>query len=143
MPPTGPRMDENYPHSNSASTRPDSHAGQPRWTAQSAACELLGDAGFSPFDAARAAYLLTVYVFGSMALEVADVATPGPLPPESQRIAVRRSVFAATPTEQFPRSAAAARVVASYISTEQYIWGLHRVLDGIAGCIAEHPPASG
>ena len=78
-----------------------------------------------------------------MALEVADVATAGPLPPESERIAIRRSAFAATPTDQFPRSAAAAGVVANYISTEQYIWGLHRVLDGIAGCIDEHPAARG
>jgi TetR/AcrR family transcriptional regulator, tetracycline repressor protein len=105
--------------------------------------ELLGDAGLNPIDAARAAYLLTVYVFGSMALEVADAATAGPLPPETERIALRQTAFAATPTDRFPRSAGAARLVASYISTEQYIWGLHRVLDGIAGCIAEHPPESG
>jgi TetR/AcrR family transcriptional regulator, tetracycline repressor protein len=100
--------------------------------------ELLGDAGLDPTDAARAAYLLIVYVFGSMALEVADVATAGPLPPESERVALRRSAFAATPADQFPRSAAAAAVVANYISTEQYIWGLHRVLDGITRCTAGH-----
>src|SRR5918993_2129419 len=40
--------------------------------------ELLGDAGLDSTDAARPAYLLIVYVFGSMALEVADVATAGP-----------------------------------------------------------------
>ena len=34
--------------------------------------ELLADAGLDPTDAARAAYLLIVYVFGSIALEVAD-----------------------------------------------------------------------
>ena len=105
--------------------------------------ELLGDAGLNPTDAARAAYLLIIYVFGSMALEVADVATAGPLPPESERIGLRQSALAATPAGKFPRSAAAAGVVANYISTEQYIWGLHRVLDGIAGCIAEHPPVGG
>src|ERR687890_756109 len=93
--------------------------------------ELLGDAGLDPTDAARAAYLLIVYVFGSMALEVADVATAGPLPPESERIAVRRSALAATPADRFPRTAAATDVMAGYISTEQYLWGLHRVLDGI------------
>src|SRR5918994_2905051 len=79
--------------------------------------QLLADAGLDPTDAARASYLLIVYVFGSMALEVADVATAGPLPPESERIALRHTAFAATPTDQFPRSAAAADVVASYIST--------------------------
>ena len=100
--------------------------------------ELLADAGLDPTHAARAAYLLIVYVFGSMALEVADVATAGPLPPEPERVAIRRSAFAATPADQYPRSAAAAAVMADYISTEQYLWGLHRVLDGITGCTAEH-----
>jgi len=99
--------------------------------------ELFGDAGLDPADAARATYLLIVYVFGSMALEVADVATVGPLPPESERVASRRSAFAATPADQFPRSAASAGVMAGYISTEQYIWGLHRVLDGIVATRAE------
>jgi AcrR family transcriptional regulator len=93
--------------------------------------ELLGDAGLDPNDAARAAYLLIVYLFGAMALEVADVATVGPLPPESERVALRRSASATTPADQFPRSAAAAGVIAGYISTEQYLWGLHRILDGI------------
>ena len=64
--------------------------------------ELLADAGLDPTDAARAAYLLIVYVFGSIALEVADVHQPGPLPAESERIAARRRAFAATPAERFP-----------------------------------------
>ena len=93
--------------------------------------ELLADAGLNPTDAARAAYLLIVYVFGSIALEVADVRQPGPLPPESERIAARHRAFAATPAEHYPRAAAAAATMAGYISTEQYLWGLHRVLDGI------------
>ena len=38
--------------------------------------ELLADAGLNPVDAARAAYLLIVYVFGSIALEVADLHHP-------------------------------------------------------------------
>jgi TetR/AcrR family tetracycline transcriptional repressor len=33
--------------------------------------------------------------------------------------------------EAFPRTAAAAAALARYISTEQYLWGLRRVLDGI------------
>jgi AcrR family transcriptional regulator len=101
--------------------------------------EILGDdAGLDPTDAARAAYLLIVYVFGSMALEVADVTTVGPLPPESERIATRQRTLAATPADEFPRSAAAAGAMAGYVSTEQYIWGLHRILDGITRCTAEH-----
>lgn len=93
--------------------------------------ELFADAGLGTTDAARAAYLLIVYVFGSMALEIADLQQAGPLPRESERVATRRRTFAATPADQFPRSAAAADVMATYISTEQYIWGLRRLLDAI------------
>jgi AcrR family transcriptional regulator len=94
--------------------------------------DLLADAGLDPADAARASYLLIVYVFGSIALEVADVHEPGPLPPESDRIAGRHTAFSATPPDAFPNSAAAARTMAEYISTHQYLWGLRRLLDGIA-----------
>jgi AcrR family transcriptional regulator len=93
--------------------------------------ELLGDAGLDDTAAARAAYLLIVYVFGSIALEVADEHGPGPLPPEADRVAGRRLTFAATPSGPYPRTAAAAATLAEYVSTEQYLWGLHRVLDGI------------
>jgi AcrR family transcriptional regulator len=89
--------------------------------------ELFGDAGLDATDAARAAYLLIVYVFGSLALEVADRGHESPAPSEPERIATRRQALSAT---QFPRSAAAAEVIAGYISTEQYLWGLHRMLDG-------------
>jgi len=94
--------------------------------------ELLADAGLDRTEAARASYLLIVYVFGSIALEVADLHAPGPLPPEADRVAVRHRAFAATPVDDFPRSAAAADTMAGYISTEQYLWGLRRVLDGVA-----------
>jgi TetR/AcrR family transcriptional regulator, tetracycline repressor protein len=93
--------------------------------------ELLADAGLDPTDAARAAYLLIVYVFGSIALEVAAQHQPGPLPQESERIATRQITFAATPAERYPRAAAAASTLAGYISTEQYVWGVRRVLDGV------------
>jgi TetR/AcrR family transcriptional regulator, tetracycline repressor protein len=93
--------------------------------------ELLADAGLDPTDAARAAYLLIVYVFGSIALEVAAQHQPGPLPPESERIATRQITFAATPAEHYPRAAAAASTLAGSISTEQYVWGVRRVLDGV------------
>src|SRR3954465_13847871 len=95
--------------------------------------ELLRDAGLDPTQAAQASYLLIVYVFGSVALEVADVHQAGPLPPESQRVAARGRAFSATPADRFPRSAEAAGSMAGYVSTEQYLWGLRRVLDGIAG----------
>jgi|SRR3954452_5553040 len=93
---------------------------------------MLADAGLDPTEAARAAYPLVVHVLGSIALEVADQHEPGPLPPESQRIAARRMTFSATPADRFPRTAAAAEAIAGYVSTEQYLWGLRRLLDGIA-----------
>ena len=101
--------------------------------------ELLADAGLDTVDAARAAYLLIVYVFGSIALEIADIHQPGPLPPESERIAGRHLALAATPAEHYPRGAAAAATLAGYISTDQYLWGLRRVLDGIAARVDEVP----
>ena len=94
--------------------------------------ELLADAGLDTADAARAHYLLMTYVFGSLALETAEVRQPGPLPPEDERIAERHRVFAAIPAGDFPRSAAAAATMAAYVSTDQYVWGLRRLLDGIA-----------
>src|SRR3712207_1430068 len=94
--------------------------------------EVLADAGLDPADAARAHYLLMTYVFGSLALEVAEVQQPGALPPEDERVETRRQVFAAVPADRYPRSAAAGPTMAAYVTTEQYVWGLHRVLDGIA-----------
>ena len=47
-------------------------------------------------------------------------------------MATRHLAFEAAPTEHYPRTAAAAATLAGYISTQQYVWGLHRVLDGIA-----------
>jgi hypothetical protein len=43
----------------------------------------------------------------------------------------RQLAFSTTPAEQYPRAGAAATTLAGYISTEQYLWGLHRVLDGL------------
>jgi AcrR family transcriptional regulator len=94
--------------------------------------ELLDDAGLSPADAPRASYLLFIYIVGSIALVVADAQEPGPLPPEAGWIAKRRHALAKTAAEHYPRTAAAAATRAAYISTEQYLWGLHRLLDGIA-----------
>jgi TetR/AcrR family tetracycline transcriptional repressor len=92
--------------------------------------ELLADAGLDPDDAARTAHLLLVYVFGSIALEVADLHDPAPLPSESDRVAARYRTFAAVPAEHLPRTLAAATTLAGHISTDQYRWGLHRLLDG-------------
>ena len=97
--------------------------------------DLLCDAGLSLVDAARASYLLVVYLFGSMALNVAHAPDSGRLPPEADRVAARRQRFSAISAESFPRSAAAADTIATFISTEQFLWGLRRLLDGIAAML--------
>lgn len=93
--------------------------------------EVLIGAGLAPADAARATYLLIVYVLGSIVLEVADETDPGPLPPEEDRVARRRATFDQIPAEVFPHSAAGAPTMSRFITTDQYLWGLRRLLDGI------------
>src|SRR4051794_40447764 len=94
--------------------------------------QLLADAGLDPVDAARASRLFFVYVFGSVVLEMAGIQQTGPLPAEAERVAARLGTFAATPADTFPLSAAAATTMAAYISTEQYVWGLRQMLDGLS-----------
>lgn len=93
----------------------------------------LADAGLDPVAAARGSYLLQVHVLGSVALEVAELTEPGPPPPEPEWVAARAATFAAVPAGAFPRTAAAAATIATYVSTEQFRWGLDRVLDGLVG----------
>ncbi len=92
--------------------------------------ELFADAGLTPTDAARASHLLFGYVFSSVALNIADLSQPE-LPSTAERITARQQAFAAAPAGQLPRTVAAAAIMASTISAEQYLWGLHRILDGI------------
>ena len=92
--------------------------------------ELFADAGLTPADAARASHLLFGYVFSSVALDIADLNQPGS-PSTAEQIAARHQALAGAPAGQFPRVVAAAATIASNISTEQYLWGLHRLLDGI------------
>jgi AcrR family transcriptional regulator len=61
---------------------------------------------------------------------IADLNQPGS-PSTAERIAARHQALADAPAGQFPRVVAAAAAMASNISTEQYLWGLHRLLDGI------------
>jgi TetR/AcrR family transcriptional regulator, tetracycline repressor protein len=93
--------------------------------------QLLADAGLHPTDASRASRVFFVYVFGSLVLEVAGMQQTGPLGPEAERVATRLAAFAETPADRFPLSAAAATTMASHVSTEQYLWGLRRILDGL------------
>ncbi len=93
--------------------------------------EVFADAGLTPDDTARASYLLTTYVLGSIALEAAELKHSGPPPPEDERVATRHVGFAAVPPDRYPRTAATATTMARYITTEQFLWGLNRVLDGL------------
>jgi TetR/AcrR family tetracycline transcriptional repressor len=92
--------------------------------------ELFADAGLDSTGAARASHLLFGYVFGSLALDVADQNQPIS-PSTTEQIAARYQAFAAAPADRFPRVVAAAATMAASISAEQYLWGLHRLLDGI------------
>lgn len=76
----------------------------------------------------RAAYTVMVYVLGAIALEAAETETP--VAPEAERIAARRAAFAVDPAA-FPRTHAAADAIAAYVSTEQFRWGLERVLSAL------------
>ncbi len=92
---------------------------------------LLAEAGLTDDDAARAAYVVIVYVLGAIAREAADAPHVGALPPEADRIAARRAMLAAVPPEVFPRSVASAGTMSAWVGTDQYVWGLRRVLAGL------------
>lgn len=94
--------------------------------------QLFADAGLGPAGAAQASYLLMVYVFGWVSREVAGMHDGGPLPPEPERAAALRAASAAMPVDRFPLSAAAETTMARHTSTEQFVWGLDRVLDGLS-----------
>jgi AcrR family transcriptional regulator len=94
--------------------------------------DVFAGAGLGSDHAARASYLLTAYVLGSIALEAAELDHSGTAPPERERVAARLVDIAAVAADDHPRTAAAAISMASYINTEQFTWGLDRVLDGVS-----------
>lgn len=73
-----------------------------------------------------------MYVLGSVALEAAELDPTRPAPPEAERVAARRVTFERVPAAAFPRTAAAAATMSGYITTEQFVWGLDRVLAGLS-----------
>jgi TetR/AcrR family transcriptional regulator, tetracycline repressor protein len=105
--------------------------------------QLFADARLGPAGAAQASYLLMGYVFGSVSREVAEMHEGGPLPPQPERAAARRADSAAMPADRFPLSTAADVTMARHTSTEQFVWGLDRILDGLsawAGTSRHDPP---
>jgi AcrR family transcriptional regulator len=93
---------------------------------------VLHDAGLTPEDATRATYLLIVHVLGAVALEVAETDGRPPLASEADRVAYRSSALAEI-DPAYPRTAATAHVMARWISTDQFEWGLDRIIDGLSG----------
>jgi TetR/AcrR family tetracycline transcriptional repressor len=92
----------------------------------------LAAGGLEPDAAVRGSYALITYVLGSVALEVAETDGRPPLPPEHERVAARRSALSGVDAAEWPRTAASVDVIADWISTGQFRWGLERILDGIA-----------
>jgi TetR/AcrR family tetracycline transcriptional repressor len=94
---------------------------------------LFVDVGLDPSDAARATYLLNAYVFGSLALQASGARAPGP-----RRLEARSPTSAdgaaddASPAEPLHQSPAPDGSVGADASADQYIWGLHRLLDGLS-----------
>jgi TetR/AcrR family transcriptional regulator, tetracycline repressor protein len=91
---------------------------------------VLAEAGLDPEDAARASYLLMTYVLGTVAFDVAELEPDADPLDDDARTASRRAALD-IPAEQYPRTASQVEVIAAYNSTEQYLWGLHRLLDGL------------
>jgi TetR/AcrR family transcriptional regulator, tetracycline repressor protein len=95
--------------------------------------DVLIDAGLARDDAARACYLLIVYLLGFVALEAAELDPTRPAPAEHERVTARQAGFDAVPAATYPHTAASAAVMARYITTDQFTWGLDRILDGLTG----------
>jgi TetR/AcrR family transcriptional regulator, tetracycline repressor protein len=105
--------------------------------------DVLADAGLEPEDAPRACHLVLTYTLGSIALEAAEFDQGQTPSPENERVAARLTRLAAVPSDGLPRTAAAATTMAGHISTEQYIWGLNRVCDGLSSQVVAARPDVG
>jgi len=90
--------------------------------------EVLADAGSAPDDAARASYVLLVYVLGAIALEVAELDQPHT---ERDRVSTRRAVLDTISVEAYPRTTETAATISKDFTTEQFLWGLTRILNGL------------
>ncbi|MDT7742719.1 MAG: TetR/AcrR family transcriptional regulator, tetracycline repressor protein [Actinomycetota bacterium] len=99
-------------------------------TAGEALLGVLDEAGLDRADAARASYLLLTYVLGTVAFDVAEL-EPGTDPLDDGTRTTARRAALTVPAERYPRTAAGIDVIAAYTSTGQYLWGLHRLLDGL------------
>jgi TetR/AcrR family tetracycline transcriptional repressor len=89
-------------------------------------------AGLGLDEAARAAYALQVYALGSIALESADQdADPEAAAPVDGLFPDASGTALWTDLATFPLSSRTAHVAAQHNSTDQFVWGLERLLDGL------------
>ncbi|TCC59434.1 TetR/AcrR family transcriptional regulator [Kribbella pittospori] len=93
--------------------------------------EVLADGGSTPDDAARASYVLLVYIFGAIALEVAELDQRRIPPTERDRVSTRRAVLDTISAEAYPRTTETAGTISKDFTTEQFLWGLTRILNGL------------
>ncbi len=93
---------------------------------------VVGKAGLGAEDSARAAWVLIVYVLGAVALDVAETDGKAPLRAEEDRAVSRLAGFRAVDTDGFPLTAAAAPIMADWVTLRQFRWGLDRILDGLS-----------
>ena len=93
--------------------------------------EVLADGGSSPDDAARASYVILVYIFGAIALEVAELDQRRIPPTERDRVSTRRAVLDTISAEVYPRTTETAGTISKDFTTEQFLWGLTRILNGL------------
>lgn len=88
------------------------------------------EAGQSLDEAARGAYALQVYVLGTVMLEAADGGTGNPEREEALAIE-RRAALEHVDASGVPLTAQTADIVARYNTTEQFRWGIRRLIDGM------------
>ncbi len=90
----------------------------------------LVETGLTLDDPARGAYALQVFVLGTVMLEAADGGDGDPAREEALAIE-RRAALEQYDASGVPLTARTADVVARYNTTEQFRWGVRRLVDGM------------
>ncbi|WP_280347939.1 TetR/AcrR family transcriptional regulator [Nocardia neocaledoniensis] len=80
---------------------------------------------------AHGVYAVIVQVLGAIALDVAETDGKPPLPPDSERIALRRAGLDDIDIQRWPRTAAHLDEMAAWNSVDQFVWGLRTLLVGM------------
>ena len=90
----------------------------------------LVETGLTLDDAARGAYALQVFVLGTVMLEAADGGDGDPGREETLALE-RRAALESYDASGVPLTARTADIVARYNTTEQFRWGVRRLVDGM------------